>query len=80
MWLGSEGKRYLSHAQGPDPQPPAPAPARTDARARARAPQVHFHVQGRGLDGTIRRAAHIMLLESVPFLRHLAVVARPYFE
>ena len=42
--------------------------------------QVHFHVQGRGLDGTIRRAAHIMLLESLPFLRHFAAVARPYLE
>ena len=41
------------------------------ARKRALAPaQVHFHVQGRGLDGTIRRAAHIMLQQNLPFLHH----------
>lgn len=42
--------------------------------------EVHFHVEGQGLDGRIKRAAHIMLLESLPFIRHLVAVNRKYFE
>lgn len=42
--------------------------------------EVHFHIQGQGLDGTIKRAAHIMLLESMPFIRHFFTVNHRYFE
>mmetsp|Transcript_4715 Transcript_4715/g.9606 ORF Transcript_4715/g.9606 Transcript_4715/m.9606 type:complete len:114 (-) Transcript_4715:63-404(-) len=42
--------------------------------------EVHFHIQGRGLDGTIKRAAHIMLLDSLPFIRHLLSNNSHYFE
>ena len=38
--------------------------------------QVHFHVSGRGLDSTIRRAAHIMFLESTQFSRALVSVLK----
>eukprot|EP00802_Teleaulax_amphioxeia_P016967 Tamp_17106.p1 GENE.Tamp_17106~~Tamp_17106.p1 ORF type:complete len:301 (+),score=57.98 Tamp_17106:74-904(+) len=42
--------------------------------------EVHFNVQGTGFDGTIKRAAHIMLLESLPFIRHFVSMNRHYFE
>jgi hypothetical protein len=42
--------------------------------------EVHFDVQGTGLDGTIKRAAHIMLLESLAFIRHFVSMNRDYFE
>lgn len=42
--------------------------------------EVHFDVQGTGLDGTIKRAAHIMLLESIAFIRHFVSMNRDYFE
>ena len=42
--------------------------------------EIHFHIQGQGLDGTIKRAAHIMLLESQPFVRHFFTVNKQYFE
>lgn len=38
--------------------------------------EVHFHLTGRGLDSTIRRAAHIMFLESVQFSAALASLLR----
>ena len=42
--------------------------------------EVHFHIEGQGLDGTIKRAAHIMLLECLPFIRHFLTVNMQYFE
>ncbi|EKX34163.1 hypothetical protein GUITHDRAFT_155823 [Guillardia theta CCMP2712] len=42
--------------------------------------EVHFNVQGKGLDGTIKRAAHIMLLDSFAFIRHFIAINRHLFE
>jgi len=42
--------------------------------------EVHFHIQAKGLDKTIKRAAHIMLLDSLPFIQHFVSINRGYFE
>ena len=42
--------------------------------------EVFFNLHGKGLDNAIKRAAHIMFLESIPFIHMFVGLNRRFFD